>query len=140
MQALKVWNKKDGKSNLGQCEWKDYTSQWMTSGNGSLSSEELISNLLDQGITFAIRIVPVRSTDYNHLRDGFTRAIQGRAKLARKSDLLSSNADEALNASLQDLKEAFPKASLSKGSALDLLSIPSGKRPRGTARCSQNAA
>lgn len=111
--------------------WRDFEASWMLGGAGSSNdgterrgSEALLNALLDRGITCAIRIVPVRSTDFAHLRDGFTRSIQGRAKLARKSSLLSAETDEALSHALQSLKEAFPKASLPKGNALDLIFTP----------------
>jgi hypothetical protein len=53
------------------------------------------------------------------------RAIQGRAKLARKQSLLNESTDEALSQSLQALKEAFPRSSLPKGQPLDLFFTPS---------------
>lgn len=55
----------------------------------------------------------------------FQRAIQGRAKLARKQSQMSESTDEALSRSLQELKDAFPRASLPKGNALDLIFTPS---------------
>jgi hypothetical protein len=108
--------------------WKGFEAKWMmnkTSEDDVHTSETMLSTLLDSGAAFAIRIVPTRSTDYNHLRDGFTRAVQNRAKLARKQKELDAEADEALNKTLQELKDAFPKASLPKGRALDLIFTPS---------------
>jgi hypothetical protein len=105
--------------------WKGFEKAWMMGNKGDHSGEKLMAALLDQGITCAIRIVPVRSTDFGHLRDGFTRAIQGRAKLARKQSKLDESTDEALSNSLQALKEAFPRTSLPKGQPLDLIFTPS---------------
>ncbi|VVT57401.1 uncharacterized protein SAPINGB_P005677 [Magnusiomyces paraingens] len=36
---------------------------------------KVISHLLDHGVRFDIRIVPVRNTDFSHLRDGFVRGV-----------------------------------------------------------------
>ncbi|UZJ52617.1 hypothetical protein CBS101457_001937 [Exobasidium rhododendri] len=105
--------------------WKGYEKDWMMKGHGEISGEKLVAALLDRGITCAIRIIPVRPTDFSHLRDGFVRAIQGRAKLARKQSHLSESSDEALAVSLQALKEAFPRTSLPKGQPLDLFFTPS---------------
>lgn len=109
--------------------WTGFQKEWMTDSKKQRSGEELLATLLDQGIAFAIRIVPVRPTDYGHLRDGFTRAVQGRAKLARKQQLLNESSDEALSLSLQALKDAFPRTSLPKGKALDLIFTPSSSGP-----------
>ncbi|KAI3479137.1 hypothetical protein L1887_58839 [Cichorium endivia] len=43
-----------------------------------------VKDLLDDGTAAVIRIVPVRNTDFNHLRDGFIRALQNRLKKAIK--------------------------------------------------------
>lgn len=105
-------------------EWRGYEAKWMA-GQGPMNSEDLVSTLIENGFSFAIRIVPVRSTDYAHLRDGFTRSIQGRAKLARKAGQIDPETDESLSSSLLNLKEAFPRSSLPKGKALDLIFTPS---------------
>lgn len=105
--------------------WAGFQKEWMTDSKKERSGEELLATLLDQGIACVIRIVPVRPTDYGHLRDGFTRAVQGRAKLARKQQILLESTDEALSVSLQALKDAFPRTSLPKGKALDLIFTPS---------------
>ncbi|KAK0539083.1 hypothetical protein OC842_001100 [Tilletia horrida] len=90
------------------------------------SAEEVLRNLLDAGTPLVVRIVPVRSTDFNHLRDGFTRSVQARLKAARKAGALGPEADEALARSLQELKALFPPSSLPKGAALDLVVHPVG--------------
>lgn len=115
----------DPKSNAS----KDVTST-TTSSNTEKSGEELVASLLDAGVPCLIRIVPVRSTDFAHLRDGFTRSIQARIKQARKAKLLidEEGTESALSESLQALKEAFPRASLPKGQALDLVFAPHGSK------------
>lgn len=47
-------------------------------------STEIWSAILDSGIEMAIRISPTRGTDFNHLRDGLMRGIQGRTSEAEK--------------------------------------------------------
>ncbi|CAD6890722.1 unnamed protein product [Tilletia controversa] len=89
------------------------------------STEEVVKALLDAGVPFVIRIVPVRSTDFNHMRDGFTRSVQARLKAARKANILPPAADEDLSLSLQSLKSLFPPSALPKGSTLDLVVHPS---------------
>ncbi|KAK0554133.1 hypothetical protein OC846_002222 [Tilletia horrida] len=90
------------------------------------SAEEIIRLLADAGVPFVVRIVPVRSTDFNHLRDGFTRSVQARLKNARKAKAISPQADEEISASLQELKAIFPPSKLPKGSALDVVIHPRG--------------
>ncbi|KAE8270845.1 hypothetical protein A4X09_0g1475 [Tilletia walkeri] len=93
-------------------------------GSEGKSTEETVRDMLDAGVPFVIRIVPVRSTDFNHLRDGFTRSVQARLKAARKDKSLPAAADEDLSSSLQSLKSLFPPSSLPKGSSLDLVVHP----------------
>jgi len=47
-------------------------------------SNEIWTAILDSGIEMAIRISPTRGTDFNHLRDGLMRGIQGRTSEAEK--------------------------------------------------------
>lgn len=77
----------------------------------------------------ALLSVPVRSTDFAHLRDGFIRALQGRLKKAIKAGEIQtgSSTEEAFSRSIQDLKESFPRGSVPKGSALDLVITPPGR-------------
>lgn len=91
-----------------------------------LSGETLISNLLDTGTRCALRIVPVRNTDFAHLRDGFTRAVQARQKMARKSNSITEEDEVRIGESLQKLKGLFPAQSVPKGKALVLLRTPTG--------------
>ena len=112
-------------------DWKGFEASWMSNKAKEHSGEALISALLDQNITCAIRIVPVRPTDYNHLKGGLSRAIQNRAKLARKAKLLSPEADEALSNSIQELIDAFPRTTLAKGRTLDMVISPASSGKQG---------
>jgi hypothetical protein len=91
-----------------------------------LTGEALINNLIDTGVRCALRIVPVRNTDFSHLRDGFTRAVQARQKIARNSKSLSEEDEVRIGESLQKLKGLFPAQSVPKGKALVLLRTPTG--------------
>ncbi|ODQ66558.1 chalcone isomerase [Nadsonia fulvescens var. elongata DSM 6958] len=62
---------------------------------------DIISNLLKAGIRFSIRIVPVRNTDFSHLRDGFVKTI-----LAHPLSKVLGHSEEFGNG-LQELKNAF---------------------------------
>ncbi|KAK9359818.1 chalcone-flavanone isomerase-domain-containing protein [Lipomyces starkeyi] len=42
--------------------------------------QEIFDALLEQPIRFALRIVPVRNTDFGHLRDGFVRSVMASIK------------------------------------------------------------
>ncbi|KAL7421407.1 Altered inheritance of mitochondria protein 18 mitochondrial [Cryptotrichosporon argae] len=86
-----------------------------------MTGEALVRRLL-YASAVAVRIVPVRSTDFAHLRDGFTRALLARQKLARARGELSEADDERLATSMQALKAAFPAGSVPKGKALLLVS------------------
>ncbi|PWN36274.1 uncharacterized protein FA14DRAFT_53644 [Meira miltonrushii] len=112
-------------------DWRGFEASWMSNKDKDHSGEALVSALLDQGITCAIRSVPVRPTDYNHLKGGLSRAIQGRAKSARKANLLSPEADQALSNSIQELIDAFPKATLAKGRTLDMVISPASSGKQG---------
>lgn len=59
--------------------------------------EEIWGHILkDTGLRTAIRIVPTRNTDFLHLRDGWVRAVTGRAKKAdaRTKELASKQQQE----------------------------------------------
>lgn len=92
------------------------------------SLEERMAAALERGMPAVLRIVPVRNTDFAHLRDGFARAVQQRVKALRRrgaESAPSEEQEEALAAGVQQLKECFPKASLKKGEELDLVFHPS---------------
>ncbi|PWN52870.1 hypothetical protein IE53DRAFT_402031 [Violaceomyces palustris] len=93
-------------------------------GGPDASLEKKVKELADSGVTCALRIVPVRSTDFAHLRDGFVRALQARLKLAIKSGSLANESEASFSKGIQDLKSSFPKGSVPKGEALDLVMTP----------------
>jgi hypothetical protein len=70
--------------------------------------------------------VPVRNTDFGHLRDGFTRTLLARAKDARKRGELSPEEDERITTAIQQLKAVFPAGSVPKNSVLTLVRTPAG--------------
>jgi hypothetical protein len=86
-----------------------------------LRGEAWFAQLLDQPVDTAIRIVPTRSTDFTHLRDGFYRAVTGRLKLASQRGQVSEAEAEQIAQSLQTFQGFFPKGSVPKGKALLLL-------------------
>ncbi len=72
--------------------------------------EEVWSRVLrDSGVRTVVRIVPTRDTDFGHLRDGWVRAITGRAR--RNPEEFG---DEAFGASVNDFKALFRKGSVPK--------------------------
>ncbi|KAG5995729.1 hypothetical protein E4U43_002974 [Claviceps pusilla] len=71
--------------------------------------EQIWDSLLrEAGCRSAFRIVPVRDTDFHHLRDGFVRAIQARS--ARDK----SFTDEAFGAAMKDFKALFNRGQVPK--------------------------
>ena len=77
-----------------------------------------------RGVPVAVRIMPVRSTDFGHLRDGLVRAVNNRAKDARapgSAYALGDEAETCLSHNVRDLKRLFPRHSVPKGHVLDLI-------------------
>lgn len=72
-------------------------------------STKIISHLLDHGISFDIRIVPVRNTDFNHLRDGFVRQMLAHPLYKQLSRVEDEAISESLGTGLNDLKVAFSR-------------------------------
>ncbi|KAI5449889.1 Altered inheritance of mitochondria protein 18 mitochondrial [Naganishia albida] len=109
----------------GQAEWSSFTADRLTkataTGEGELVGEALMHKLLSQPINCAIRIVPTRKTDFGHLRDGFTRALQARQKKAAKDGKLSAEEEERIDSSIQQFKSFFPSSSVPKGKELLLV-------------------
>lgn len=86
--------------------------------------EEQLRKWLEAGVPCAIRIMPVRSTDFAHLRDGLVRAINVRAKDARlASDTydMSDSVEEAFSKNLGALKSLFPRTKVQPGQTLDIV-------------------
>ncbi|KAJ9479371.1 Altered inheritance of mitochondria protein 18, mitochondrial [Pseudozyma hubeiensis] len=89
--------------------------------------EAHMKQLLDSGAKTVIRIVPVRNTDFNHLRDGFIRALQARLKKALKRGEVDAEGERKFQEEIQAVKEAFPRGSVPKGKALDCVVVPKEK-------------
>lgn len=85
--------------------------------NEELTTESIMNNVINSNTVFAVRIVPVRNTDFGHLRDGFIRAIQARMKLLKVSDETAND----INISLQSFKTFFPPSKVPKGDDLTLI-------------------
>jgi hypothetical protein len=81
--------------------------------------EQTWDQLLARGIPArsAFRVVPVRDTDFHHLRDGFVRAIQGRAPA------LSGHGtdDEAFGEAMRQFRAVFNRGSVPKRKELLLV-------------------
>ncbi|KAL1406097.1 Altered inheritance of mitochondria protein 18 mitochondrial [Vanrija albida] len=90
-------------------------------------SEALVGALLAAPAACAIRIVPVRNTDFGHLRDGLTRTLLARQKAARARGELTPEDDEKLSVATQQLKGLFPAGSVPKGKQLLLVRSADGK-------------
>jgi len=80
---------------------------------GTTTSEQRIEAII-RNTTCALRIVPVRSTSYTHLRDGFVRAIQSRIREAHQKGQLTTKQEDTLIQPMQTLKSLFPNVSLPK--------------------------
>lgn len=79
----------------------------------------LVQDVLDAGVRFAVRIVPVRNTDFGHLRDGFVRLIMAHP---------AAKQDEAVPAAIEALRGAMARKGLvPKGGTL-LLEQQTGGR------------
>lgn len=91
------------------------------------SVAELVDKLLASPAGLAVRIVPVRNTDFAHLRDGFTRTLLARQKDARKAGLLSPEQDERVSEAITEFKGCFPAGSVPKGKELLLVRSPDGR-------------
>lgn len=86
--------------------------------------ERKFAQWMARGVPVAVRIMPVRSTDFGHLRDGLVRAVNNRAKDARapgSAYALGDEAETCLSHNVRDLKRLFPRHSVPKGHVLDLI-------------------
>ena len=92
--------------------------------SGDVDLEKQLQDWLEAGVPCAIRIMPVRSTDFAHLRDGLVRAINVRAKHARAlpdTYDMSDEVEKSLSRNVHDLKSLFPRTKVHRGHALDLV-------------------
>ncbi len=83
-------------------------------------SDLIWEDLLARGIPArsAFRIAPVRDTDFHHLRDGFVRAIQGRA---------SGTQDEGFGEAMKQFRALFNRGSVPKRKEMLLLRDGQGR-------------
>ncbi|KAL2754178.1 hypothetical protein ACRALDRAFT_2109005 [Sodiomyces alcalophilus JCM 7366] len=65
--------------------------------------------LKDLGCRSAVRIVPVRDTDFHHLRDGFVRAIQARSSTDKKAF-----GDDAFGEAMREFRGMFTRGKVPK--------------------------
>ncbi|KAL7005279.1 poly(A)-binding protein binding protein [Cystobasidiomycetes sp. EMM_F5] len=79
--------------------------------------EAYISKLLDSGDAI-VRIVPVKNTDFGHLRDGFVRAMLARLNFATKSQAISEAQAETAALAIDTFKSFFPTGKVPRGNSL----------------------
>lgn len=82
--------------------------------------EQLWDELLRSGVPARsmVRVVPVRDTDFGHLRDGFVRAIQART---------GKEQDEAFGEAMKEFKRIFSRGKVPKQKELIMLRDRDGK-------------
>ncbi|WFD37000.1 hypothetical protein MCUN1_003892 [Malassezia cuniculi] len=88
----------------------------------SIDLEHQVREWLATGATVGVRIVPVRATEFTHLRDGLVRAANTRGKAIADD----SDASREYGAGVRALKSIFPHTKVSRGSTLDLLAKSDG--------------
>ncbi|KAI9493722.1 chalcone-flavanone isomerase, partial [Zychaea mexicana] len=76
-----------------------------------LVREDMAMALLEQPMDVSVRIVPVRATNTQHLRDGFTRSLLQRM---RDQDLTEDQEREIMQG-IQEFKSTFPSGKVKKG-------------------------
>lgn len=86
----------------------------------AVEGEQIWDELLSSGVPArsCIRIVPVRDTDFPHLRDGFVRAIQARAGKAK---------DEQFGEAMKQFRQVFNRGKVPKQKELLLLRDKQGR-------------
>ncbi|KAG6889359.1 hypothetical protein C0995_001424 [Termitomyces sp. Mi166 len=96
----------------------------------NMTSDEKIEEIV-RNSACVIRIVPVRTTSYTHLRDAFMRALQARMALGKKNGTISEEEAFAIASPMRKLKSLFPNSPLEKHASFDIfLSAPSHERQR----------
>lgn len=85
-----------------------------------VEGESIWEELLQSGVPArsCVRVVPVRDTDFPHLRDGFVRAIQARADRAQ---------DEKFGEAVKEFKRLFNRGKVPKKKELLMLRDRDGK-------------
>lgn len=87
-------------------------SEALRSDPGSLADPEesakVIAKLLDEKVLFAVRICPVRNTDYSHLKDGLIKSTLAHSLSKTNRDVVGAGLDE-LRQVFQGRKGSVPK-------------------------------
>lgn len=84
-------------------------SQWLKILNDPETGSQVCNELLSKNIRFAVRIVPTRNTDFNHLRDGFVRSVTNHKEF-------KAIQSAEVGSSISEIKKAFSrKRKLRKG-------------------------
>lgn len=94
-----------------------------------VEGEALWNELLRDGIPArsAFRILPVRDTDFHHLRDGFVRAIQARSDKLLSGDGQSGADQDAFTEAMRSFRQIFNRGKVPKSKEL-LLTRENGGR------------
>ncbi|KAI8089377.1 chalcone-flavanone isomerase [Halteromyces radiatus] len=87
-------------------KWKDFNK------TDFLENEDLALSLLDQPVDVSIRIVPVRNTNTQHLRDGFTRSLLQRMR--QQSKTMTEEEETEILEAIRDFKTKFVNAKVKK--------------------------
>jgi len=87
-------------------------------------SEEVWQELLQRGIPArsVFRVIPVRDTDFHHLRDGFVRAIQARSPQTSKAGV-----DDGFGEAMKDFRALFNRGTVPKKKELLLIRDGEGR-------------
>ncbi|CEG83152.1 Putative Chalcone-flavanone isomerase [Rhizopus microsporus] len=75
-----------------------------------LENEKMANNLVDQPYDISIRLVPVRATNTQHLRDGFVRLFMQRLK----AQSLTEDEEREVLKAIQDFKSKFVNMNVKK--------------------------
>lgn len=98
----------------------------LLSADGSLAVWDSI--LRTSRVRSAVRIVPTRSTDFAHLRDGWVRGITARTQEAGKLGMGAEYEDEGFGRAMQEFKAVFGgKGKAPKGSTVVLVRDEAGR-------------
>ncbi|KAK4114662.1 chalcone isomerase [Canariomyces notabilis] len=94
-----------------------------------VAGEQAWDELLRSGIPArsAFRVVPVRDTDFHHLRDGFVRAIQARAPTVGSPRAGTAAEDEAFGEAMRQFRAVFNRGSVPKRKELLLVRDETGR-------------
>lgn len=60
-------------------------------------STEIVSKLLNENVKFAVRICPVRNTDFNHLKDGLIKSILAHPESKDNKEIVGNGLEELRN-------------------------------------------